>query len=438
MTSDTRPAAALDVVTIGEAMAMFGARETGDLDAAETVTKRIAGAERNVAIGLKVCRVSRVGDDAFGRFVHQQLEKEGVDHQRIITDKRYSTGFQLKSKVEDGSDPIVAYFRKGSTASHLSVEDVDRHYFSSARHLHLSGVAAALSASSLALLNHAAQEMHAMGKTPSFDPNLRPVLWSSAQEMTKQLNQLAAYADWVLPGKKERTILTGYRQSEAIANFCLNKSVKAVIVKTGGNGAWYKTAAGEKGQVAAMRVVNVVDTVGAGDGFAVGAIGALLEGKPLSQAIRRGNKIGALSFRSSLLPGSSNFWLSYTLLVIAGTAMYAPYGHFFAIIPEILPRNVAGGTMALINSMGALGSFVGSWFVGYLNGATGSPAASYLFMAAALLVSVFLTLIVKAAQNQRPLHRRAIRPGMPESSSVKAELIRPVVFRANPCRWSQI
>ncbi|ARJ41876.1 2-ketogluconate transporter [Pantoea alhagi] len=111
--------------------------------------------------------------------------------------------------------------------------------------------------------------------------------------------------------------------------------------------------------------------------------------------------IGALAFLGSWLVGSSNFWLSYSLLVIAGAAMYAPYGPFFAIIPEMLPRNVAGGAMALINSMGALGSFVGSWIVGYLNGATGSPAASYIFMGVALLVAVFLTLIVKPAENKR-------------------------------------
>ena len=90
-----------------------------------------------------------------------------------------------------------------------------------------------------------------------------------------------------------------------------------------------------------------------------------------------------------------------TLLVIAGAAMYAPYGPFFAIIPEMLPRNVAGGAMALINSMGALGSFFGSWFVGYLNGATGSPSASYIFMGVALFASVWLTLIVKPANNQQ-------------------------------------
>ncbi|MDU3077851.1 MAG: MFS transporter, partial [Mixta calida] len=112
--------------------------------------------------------------------------------------------------------------------------------------------------------------------------------------------------------------------------------------------------------------------------------------------------IGALAFLGSWLVGSNNFWLSYSLLVIAGAAMYAPYGPFFAIIPEMLPRNVAGGAMALINSMGALGSFVGSWIVGYLNGATGSPAASYIFMGVALLVSVWLTLIVKPAENKQP------------------------------------
>lgn len=110
--------------------------------------------------------------------------------------------------------------------------------------------------------------------------------------------------------------------------------------------------------------------------------------------------IGALAFFGSYAVGANHFWISYGLLVVAGAAMYAPYGPFFAIIPEMLPKNVAGGAMALINSMGALGSFFGSWFVGYLNGASGSPAASYMFMAIALVVAVVLTLIVKPARNE--------------------------------------
>ncbi|CAM2192965.1 Tartrate transporter [Paraburkholderia kururiensis] len=117
--------------------------------------------------------------------------------------------------------------------------------------------------------------------------------------------------------------------------------------------------------------------------------------------------IGAAAFAASYVIGTgtgTHFWFSYALLVIAGAAMYAPYGPFFAIVPELLPKNVAGGAMALINSMGALGSFVGSYVVGYLNGATGSPAASYAFMSAALVAAVLFTLAVNPQPPQPQSH----------------------------------
>lgn len=121
--------------------------------------------------------------------------------------------------------------------------------------------------------------------------------------------------------------------------------------------------------------------------------------------------IGAICFYGSYLIGTSNFWLSFILLSIAGGAMYAPYGPFFAIIPEILPRNVSGGAMALINSMGALGSFAGAYIVGYLNDLTGGFGASYNFMAISLLLSAILTIIATKKEKkvieklaQQPLH----------------------------------
>ena len=107
--------------------------------------------------------------------------------------------------------------------------------------------------------------------------------------------------------------------------------------------------------------------------------------------------IGAIAFYCSYLLGTHHFWLSFVLLIIAGGAMYAPYGPFFAIIPEILPQNVAGGAMALINSFGALGSFAGSYLVGYLNGTTGGFGASYIFMAGSLLLSAIITVIALKA-----------------------------------------
>ena len=107
---------------------------------------------------------------------------------------------------------------------------------------------------------------------------------------------------------------------------------------------------------------------------------------------------GAIAFYASYAFGGDNFWLGFALLVIAGGAMYAPYGPFFALIAEILPRNVAGTATALVNGFGALGSFAGSYAVGWLNAATGGPGVSYLVMAGALLVSSGLTLLVRKPQ----------------------------------------
>jgi MFS-type transporter involved in bile tolerance (Atg22 family) len=74
--------------------------------------------------------------------------------------------------------------------------------------------------------------------------------------------------------------------------------------------------------------------------------------------------------------------------------MYAPYGPFFAIMPEMLPRNVAGEVIALVNSFGALGGFVGTWLVGWLQAVTGNAGAGFLAMSIMLLLSGVITLFL--------------------------------------------
>jgi len=120
--------------------------------------------------------------------------------------------------------------------------------------------------------------------------------------------------------------------------------------------------------------------------------------------------VASLAFYGSYLIGTNNFWLSFVLLVIAGTAMYAPYGPFFAILTDILPANVTAGAIALINSFGALGSFAGSYLVGYLNGRTGGFGASYIFMAGSLLLSAILTII--AVKGQRHAQKQELSKTM--------------------------
>jgi MFS-type transporter involved in bile tolerance (Atg22 family) len=83
---------------------------------------------------------------------------------------------------------------------------------------------------------------------------------------------------------------------------------------------------------------------------------------------------------------------------VAGSCMYAPYGAFFAMVPELLPRNVVGETIALINCCGALGGFFGTWLVGVLQAYTGSSQAGFLLMSLSVVLSGLLLLGMKKGQ----------------------------------------
>jgi dehydrogluconokinase len=286
----------IDILSFGETMAMFVARQPGELAQVDQFEKRIAGADSNVAIGLSrlgfnVAWLSRVGADSLGRFVVQSLQREGVDCEHVAVDPLHPTGFQLKSLELEGADPCVEYFRKGSAASHLSLKDITPHLLK-ARHLHATGIPAALSASCRDLSRELMTVMHQAGRSVSFDPNLRPSLWPNRTRMINEVNYLATLSHWVMPGLAEGAVLTGYEDPPDIAAFYLDQGVEAVVIKLGANGAYYRTQ-NDQGFVAGVPVSQVVDTVGAGVGFAVGVISALLENQGFAQAVARGNWIGS-------------------------------------------------------------------------------------------------------------------------------------------------
>ena len=290
-----------DVLSFGDTMAMWVAEHCGDLDQVELFHKRIAGADSNVAIGLarlgfNVKWLSRVGNDSLGRFVRNTLQAEGLDCQHVAIDPQHPTGFQLKSRVDDGSDPQVEYFRRGSAASHLGLDAITPQLLD-ARHLHATGIPPALSASCNELSFELMKSMRKAGNSVSFDPNLRPSLWASEQQMIRDINALAAHADWVLPGLSEGRLLTGYDDPGDIAAFYLDQGAEAVIIKLGAKGAYWRTAELEQ-FVPAVPVAQVIDTVGAGDGFAVGVISALLENLDFAEAVQRGNWVGSRAVQS--------------------------------------------------------------------------------------------------------------------------------------------
>ncbi|MGH6625033.1 MAG: sugar kinase [Burkholderiaceae bacterium] len=288
----------LDVVTLGEAMLMLVADQPGPLEQVSGFHKRTAGAETNVAIGLarlglRVGWGSRLGADSMGRYLLAQMQGEGIDCSRVALTGEAATGLQFKARVSDGSDPPVEYHRKGSAASRMTVAQLDEAWLLGARHLHVTGVFPAISASCLEVTRRAIHVMRGAGRSLSFDPNLRPTLWASQALMRDTLNALAVQCDCVLPGLEEGLILTGTREPAAIARFYRERGVARVIVKLGADGAYYDDRDAGCGHVAAVPVAQVIDTVGAGDGFAVGVISALLEGRGIAEAARRGAWIGA-------------------------------------------------------------------------------------------------------------------------------------------------
>jgi 2-dehydro-3-deoxygluconokinase len=289
---------AFDVALFGEAMLLLVADRPGPLENAEAFHKRTAGAETNVAIGLarlglKVGWASRLGTDSMGRYLIAAMKGEGIDCSHVICDSAQRTGFQFKGRVTDGSDPPVEYHRKGSAASQMGPADVDEAWLRSARHLHATGVFPAISDSSLQAALKSMDVMRAAGRTISFDTNLRPTLWSSTETMRHWVNELASRADWVLPGIEEGLLLTGHTRPEDVARFYRERGAKLVVVKLGAEGAYYDSDVAGTGRVDGFPVKEVIDTVGAGDGFAAGVVSALLEGRSVPEAVRRGAWIGA-------------------------------------------------------------------------------------------------------------------------------------------------
>lgn len=288
---------AIDVVTFGEAMMLLVADQPGPLEQAQAFAKRTAGAETNVAIGLarlglQVAWCSRLGTDSMGRYLLRTMQAEGIDCSHVVCDPSQRTGFMIKGRVHGGGDPEVEYHRQGSAASRFQPEEIDMPWLTRARHLHATGIFAALSSNCLASSIASMEAMRQHGKTISFDPNLRPSLWASAEAMRQTINSLAFRADWVLPGIAEGQLLTGKDTPEDIAQFYLNAGVTLVVIKLGAAGAYFATAQ-EAAYVPGFAVAQVVDTVGAGDGFAAGVVSAMLEGLGVHHAVRRGAWMGA-------------------------------------------------------------------------------------------------------------------------------------------------
>lgn len=294
-----------EVMTIGEPMVNLIADSPETYMEARTLPRQMAGAEFNVAIGVKrqghsIAYVTMLGNDWQGDLIVDYMNGIDIDTTNIRRMEGASTGYQLKVRSSDG-EPKVIYFRSGSAASKTTPDIVDGINFDGLKILHVSGVFTALADNTYETVVRLVQEAKAHGVLVTFDPNPRPTLWDSEQQMIDATNKLASMCDVFMPGLSEGQLFSGKTDVHEIADYYLDMGVKRVIIKLGDTGSalFERDAEGNRTEVVVPSfVVEVVDTVGAGDGFASGVITALLEGLDDEHLLERANAVGAIQVTS--------------------------------------------------------------------------------------------------------------------------------------------
>lgn len=286
-----------EVILIGEPMALFIADTLGPLEEVEHFTRSLAGAEVNVCIGLtrlghKATYITRLGDEPLGHYIENFLKKESIGTEFITYDNVYKTGIQLKNKVVSG-DAYAPYYRKGSAASHIGIKEIEEIDFTGIKIIHITGIPPALSKTCREATYRLIERAKENNIFISFDPNLRPALWESKEVMIEVINDLASKCDMVLPGTAEGLILVGSDDPEKIADYYESKGISKILVKLGAEGAYVRDNK-ESYIVPGFKVEKVVDTVGAGDGFAAGVISGMLENLSLKESVIRGNAVGSI------------------------------------------------------------------------------------------------------------------------------------------------
>ncbi|QOL31819.1 sugar kinase [Bifidobacterium eulemuris] len=293
-----------EVMTIGEPMVNLIADSDETYMEARTLPRQMAGAEFNVAIGVNrqghsISYVTQLGDDWQGDLIIDYMNESGIDTTNIRRVSGAATGFQLKLPSE--TDTKVIYFRAGSAASQTTPDIVDGIDFAGLKILHVTGIFSALTPKTYDTVAALVDAARAHGVLVTFDPNPRPTLWPSQEAMIEATNRLAAKCDVFMPGLSEGQMFAGLDDPRDIADFYLDMGVKKVIIKLGDNGSASFERDGDGKRVETVVPsfeVEVVDTVGAGDGFASGVITALLEGLDDERLLERANAVGAIQVTS--------------------------------------------------------------------------------------------------------------------------------------------
>lgn len=286
----------MDVITLGESMVLFTPDSMGLMRHSSSFTRKVAGAESNVAIGLsrlghQVGWFSKVGKDEFGKTILSFIRGEGVDTSHVIEDEFSPTGVFFK-ELSNLHNVRIYYYRNHSAASYMKPQELNEEYIGNSKFLHITGITPALSTDCYATVMTAIEIAKSRRVKVSFDPNIRKKLWSD-KKAKETLLEIASKSDIVMPSVSEAQFLLETTDIQKQGDSLLNKGPSIVIIKNSSKGTYYFTNS-EKGFIQNFSVEEV-DPVGAGDAFAAGFLSGLLNKFSIKKAVERGNAMGALA-----------------------------------------------------------------------------------------------------------------------------------------------
>jgi 5-dehydro-2-deoxygluconokinase len=305
----------LDVITIGRASVdLYGVQIGGRLEDMASFRKYIGGSPTNIAagtarLGLKSALITRVGDEHMGRFIREELAKEGVDVRGVKTDPERLTALVLLGIRDEKQFPLI-FYRADCADMALCEDDIEEAFISEARSVVATGTHLSNLRTEAAVLK-ALRIARRHGARTALDIDYRPNLWGLAghgagesryiesAEVTKKLQGHLGLFDLIVGTEEEFHIAGGSTDTVAALRTVRSVSGAVLVCKRGAEGAVVFTGAipdrldaGEKGPGFPIEVFNVL---GAGDGFMSGLIKGWLEDAPWPRALEYANACGAFA-----------------------------------------------------------------------------------------------------------------------------------------------
>lgn len=305
----------LDLITIGRSSVdLYGAQIGGRLEDMSSFNKYIGGSPTNIAagaarLGLKSAVITRVGDEHMGRFIREQLVREGVDIRGVQTDKERLTALVILGIRDQQQFPLI-FYRENCADMALSEDDIDPAFIAEANCVCATGTHLSHPRTEAAVLK-ALRLARESGAKTALDIDYRPNLWGVAghgdgesrfvesAKVTQKLQSTLNLFDLIVGTEEEFHIAGGSTDTLEALRAVRAVSNATLVCKRGPMGAVVfpgdipgSLDDGESGEGFPIEVFNVL---GAGDGFMAGLFRGWLRGEDWPTTLKYANACGAFA-----------------------------------------------------------------------------------------------------------------------------------------------